>query len=82
MATVPSIKLSSRKKTEDPAAKIARLLEEHFDEMGWSEAERNERVARAGVRVDAAVARAKSRLAQARARVGVVAARAKSSRSA
>jgi hypothetical protein len=62
MATIPQTKPKQvpRRKTEDPAAKIARLLEEHFDEMGWSEEERNERVARAGARIDAAVARVRS----------------------
>ncbi len=60
MATIPQIRPTTRKKSEDPATKIARLLEDHFDEMGWSEEERNKRVATAGARVDAAAARAKS----------------------
>jgi hypothetical protein len=60
MATIPQVKHASRRRDEDPAVKIARLIEEHFDEMGWSEEERNERVAKAGARVDAAVARARS----------------------
>ncbi len=60
MATVPQTKADNAAQREDPAQKIARLLEEHFDEMGWSEAERDERVASASAKVDAAVARAKT----------------------
>jgi hypothetical protein len=60
MPTIPQVKPKKTQIVEDAAAKIARLLEEHFDEMGWSEEERNRRVASAGARVDAAVARARS----------------------
>jgi len=60
MATIPQTKVSREQIIDEAASKISRILEEHFDEMGWSEEERNERVARAGVRIDAAVARARS----------------------
>jgi hypothetical protein len=59
MATIPQVEQNSCGNIEDPAGEMARLLEEHFDEMGWSEEERNDRVARAGAMVDAAVARAR-----------------------
>lgn len=59
MATTAQIK-EKQGTDEDPALALAKLLEEHFDEMGWSEEERNRRVALAGARVDAAVARAKA----------------------
>jgi hypothetical protein len=36
---------------EEGAAELYRLLEEHFDEMGLTEAERDERYARAEQRV-------------------------------
>lgn len=60
MATIPQVKPSEAQIIDEAAAKISQILEEHFDEQGWSEEERNERVARAGVRIDAAVARARS----------------------
>jgi len=60
MATIPQTKLSEAQIIDEAASKISQILEEHFDEMGWSEEERNERVVRAGARVDAAVARARS----------------------
>jgi len=60
MATIPQVKPSEAQIIDEAASKIAQILEEHFDEQGWSEEERNERVARAGVRIDAAVARARS----------------------
>ena len=60
MATIPQTKVSREQIIDEAASKISQILEEHFDEMGWSEEERNERVAQAGARVDAAVARARS----------------------
>jgi len=60
MATLPQTKLSDAQIIDEAASKISQILEEHFDEMGLSDEERNERVARAGARVDAAVLHAKS----------------------
>jgi F0F1-type ATP synthase membrane subunit b/b' len=60
MATIPQVKPKKAQIIDEAAAKIARLIEEHFDEQGWSEEERNRRVASAGARIDAAVARARS----------------------
>ena len=60
MATIPQTKVSEAQMIDEAAAKMSQILEDHFDEMGWSEEERDERVARAGARVDAAVARARS----------------------
>ena len=64
MATIaqnkPRAKANDAQIIDEGASKIAQLLEDHFDDMGWSEEERNRRVASAGVRIDAAVARAKS----------------------
>ena len=81
MATIPQARPTIRKRSEDPAAKIARLLEEHFAEKGWSEEERNRRVAKAGARVNSAVARAKGRAGVRGAKSGVEV-RAKSAKSA
>ena len=54
MATIPQAK---PKQTNDQAAvEIAQLIEEHMEEQGWSEEERNRRVALASARVAAAVA--------------------------
>ena len=57
---LPKSSADSKLSADDAALEMVRLLEEHFDEMGWSEEERNRRVALAGTRVDAAVARAKA----------------------
>jgi len=63
MATIPQVKprtkASDAQIIDEAASKIAQILEKHFDEMGWSEDERDRRVASAGVRIDAAVARAR-----------------------
>ena len=59
MATLSQGRPVTAMTDEDPAEQIARILEEHFDEMGWSEEERNQRVASASTTIDAAVARAK-----------------------
>jgi hypothetical protein len=60
MATTPQVKSSQTQAIEEAASNMARILEEHFDEMGWSDEERNQRVARAAARIDAVVTRAKS----------------------
>ena len=59
MATLSEARLSDAKTIDDPAEEIARILEEHFDEMGWSEADRDARVARASAKIDAAAALSK-----------------------
>lgn len=41
------------------AAEIASLLEDHFDEMGWDNAERDARVTAASERINVAVQNAK-----------------------
>ena len=79
MATIPQVKPDKAKIADEAASKIASLLEEHFDEMGWSEEERNRRVASAGARVDAAVARANAKTVRVRT---AVATRARSVKSA
>jgi hypothetical protein len=64
VATITQIKSKAKANDaqiiDEAASKIAQILEDHFDEMGWSEEERNRRVVAAGVRIDAAVARARS----------------------
>jgi hypothetical protein len=57
MATMPQVKPKKSQVIDEASAKIARILEEHFDEQGWSEEERNRRVAKASARVAAAVSR-------------------------
>jgi hypothetical protein len=57
MATIPQIKPKKAQVIDEASAKIARLLEEHFDEQEWSEEERERRVSGASVRVAAAAAR-------------------------
>jgi len=57
MATMSPVTHTNSQSMEDPAEQIARILEEHFDEMGWSEDERNRRVSEASDLVSAAVAR-------------------------
>ena len=57
MATIPQVKPKKAQVIDEAAAKISRILEEHFDEQGWSEEERNRRVSNASARVAAAVAR-------------------------
>ncbi len=58
MATLPK-PLVDITPEHDAAAKaaleMARLLEEHFNEMGWSEAERDARVTASSKRINAAV---------------------------
>jgi hypothetical protein len=51
MATVPQIEASRAEIIEDAATKLARILEEHFDERGWSEEERDRRVAAASASI-------------------------------
>ena len=59
MATIPQVKQVARKTSgqetrptlEEGAAELYHLLEQHFDEMGLTEAERDERYARAERRV-------------------------------
>jgi len=54
MATVPAIrKRAAKKPRAESLRKMASLIEEHMTEKGWSEKERNERVARFSRRVDA-----------------------------
>jgi hypothetical protein len=61
MATIAQVKPKKARVIDEAAAKISRILEEHFDEQGWSEEERNRRVSAASARVAGAVAhRAKS----------------------
>jgi hypothetical protein len=57
MATIPQVKPKKAQVIDEAAAKISRILEEHFDEQGWSEEERNRRVSEASALVAAAVAR-------------------------
>jgi hypothetical protein len=57
MATIPQVKPDKAKIADEAASKIASLLEEHFDEMGWSEEERDRRVRQASADVKTAVAR-------------------------
>jgi hypothetical protein len=57
MATIPQVKPKKTQVIDEAAAKISRILEEHFDEQGWSEEERNRRVSEASALVAAAVAR-------------------------
>ena len=57
MATIPQVRPKKAQVVDEAAAKIARILEEHFDEQGWSDEERNRRVSAARARVTAAVAR-------------------------
>jgi hypothetical protein len=57
MPKISAIEARRAKLIGEAAAKISRILEEHFDEMGWSEEERNRRVSGAGVRIAEAVAR-------------------------
>lgn len=57
MATIPQIRPKKAIIIDEAASKIARMLEEHFDEKGWSEDERNRRVSEASARVADAVAR-------------------------
>jgi hypothetical protein len=57
MATIPQIKPNKAQIIDEAASKIARTLEEHFDEKGWSEEERNSRVSEASACVADAVAR-------------------------
>jgi hypothetical protein len=60
MATIPQTKPKQRT-LDESAAELYRLLEEHFDQMGLTEAERDERYARAERRVTSAgAAHAKS----------------------
>ena len=54
MATVPAIrKRTTKKPRAEVLKKMASLIEEHMTEKGWSEREKNERVARFSRRVDA-----------------------------
>jgi hypothetical protein len=57
MATIPQVKPKKAQIIDEAASKISRILEEHFDEQGWSEDERNLRVSEASARVADAVAR-------------------------
>jgi hypothetical protein len=57
MATIPQVKPKKAQIIDEAAAKISQILEEHFDEQGWSEDERNRRASGASARVAAAVAR-------------------------
>jgi hypothetical protein len=57
MATIPQIKPSKAQIIDEAASKISQILEEHFDEKGWSEEERNRRVSEASAQVADAVAR-------------------------
>jgi hypothetical protein len=57
MATIPQVNPKKAQIIDEAAAKISRILEEHFDEQGWSEEERNRRVSEASARVAAAVER-------------------------
>lgn len=57
MATIPQVKQEKAKIADEAASKIASLLEEHFDEMGWSEEERDKRVRQASADVKTAAAR-------------------------
>ncbi len=57
MATIPQVKPSKAQIIDEAASKISRILEEHFDEQGWSAEERKRRVSEASARVADAVAR-------------------------
>ena len=57
MATIPQLKPSQSEIIDEAASRMAQLLEEHFNEKGWSEDERNRRVAEASAHVATAVAR-------------------------
>jgi hypothetical protein len=57
MATIPQTRLNREQIIDVAASKISQILEDHFDEMGWSEEERNRRVSEASDLVAAAVAR-------------------------
>ena len=56
MATIPQTGLTEPQMMDEAASKMAHLLEEHFDEKGWSEDERNRRVSEASAAVAIAVA--------------------------
>ena len=47
MATVPQVEANQAEIIEDAATKLARILEAHFNDRGWSEEERDRRVAAA-----------------------------------
>jgi hypothetical protein len=54
MATVPALRKRSAKKPKtESLRKMASLVEEHMSDKGWSETEKNDRVARFSRRVDA-----------------------------
>lgn len=46
---------------KDKARTIAKIIEEHMTELGWSEEKKNEAVAKAGKVVDEAVKRHKAK---------------------
>jgi len=57
MAIIPQIEASQAQIIEAAASKMARLLEEHFDEQGWREEERDRRVAAASAQIEVSVGR-------------------------